>query len=32
MKVSAHFFVRRNGELWQFVSCDDRAWHAGASS
>ncbi|MGE4242956.1 1,6-anhydro-N-acetylmuramyl-L-alanine amidase AmpD [Ramlibacter sp.] len=31
MQVSAHFFVRRNGELWQFVSCDDRAWHAGAS-
>ncbi|WP_077001158.1 1,6-anhydro-N-acetylmuramyl-L-alanine amidase AmpD [Variovorax sp. KK3] len=32
LEVSAHFFVRRNGELWQFVSCDDRAWHAGASS
>ena len=32
MKVSAHFFIRRNGELWQSVSCDDRAWHAGASS
>ena len=32
MQVSAHFFIRRNGELWQFVSCDDRAWHAGASS
>jgi N-acetyl-anhydromuramoyl-L-alanine amidase len=31
MKVSSHFYVRRNGELWQFVSCDDRAWHAGAS-
>jgi len=31
LKVSAHFFIRRNGELWQFVSCDDRAWHAGAS-
>ena len=31
MTVSAHFYVRRNGELWQFVSCDDRAWHAGAS-
>lgn len=30
--VSAHFFIRRNGELWQFVSCDDRAWHAGVSS
>jgi len=32
MAVSAHFFVTRGGELWQFVSCDDRAWHAGASS
>jgi AmpD protein len=32
IEVSAHFYVRRNGELWQFVSCDDRAWHAGVSS
>ncbi len=32
MQVSAHFLVRRHGELLQFVSCDDRAWHAGASS
>lgn len=32
LQVSSHFYVRRNGELWQFVSCDDRAWHAGASS
>jgi N-acetyl-anhydromuramoyl-L-alanine amidase len=32
VQVSAHFFIRRNGELWQLVSCDDRAWHAGASS
>jgi AmpD protein len=31
LKVSAHFFIRRDGSLWQFVSCDDRAWHAGAS-
>ncbi len=31
IEVSAHFYIRRNGELWQFVSCDDRAWHAGAS-
>ncbi len=31
LEVSAHFFVRRNGDLLQFVSCDDRAWHAGAS-
>ena len=31
LKVSAHFLIRRDGELVQFVSCDDRAWHAGAS-
>jgi len=31
-KVSAHFFIRRNGELVQFVSCDKRAWHAGVSA
>lgn len=31
LQVSAHFYIRRGGELWQFVSCDDRAWHAGAS-
>jgi AmpD protein len=32
LQVSAHFFIRRSGALWQFVSTDDRAWHAGASS
>ena len=32
IEVSAHFFLRRDGALWQFVSCDDRAWHAGASA
>ena len=32
LEVSAHFYIRRNGELWQFVSCNDRAWHAGRSS
>jgi AmpD protein len=31
-KVSSHFFIRRNGELVQFVSVEDRAWHAGKSS
>lgn len=31
IQVSSHFYIRRNGELWQFVSCDDRAWHAGQS-
>jgi AmpD protein len=32
MEVSAHFYIRRNGDLQQFVSANDRAWHAGASS
>ena len=31
LQVSAHFFIRRDGALWQFVSCDERAWHAGVS-
>ncbi|MBB5203481.1 AmpD protein [Inhella inkyongensis] len=31
MQVSAHFLVRRDGELLQFVSVADRAWHAGRS-
>lgn len=31
LQVSAHFVIRRNGALWQFVSCDRRAWHAGRS-
>ena len=30
-EVSAHFVIRRDGGLVQFVSCDDRAWHAGRS-
>jgi N-acetyl-anhydromuramoyl-L-alanine amidase len=32
LRVSAHFFVRRSGELLQFVPCALRAWHAGVSS
>jgi len=32
MKVSAHFLVRRDGGLIQFVPCAKRAWHAGESS
>ncbi|MFT3664373.1 1,6-anhydro-N-acetylmuramyl-L-alanine amidase AmpD [Piscinibacter sp.] len=32
LQVSAHFVVRRSGELLQFVSCDRRAWHAGRSA
>jgi N-acetyl-anhydromuramoyl-L-alanine amidase len=31
LQVSAHLLVRRDGQVLQFVSCDDRAWHAGAS-
>jgi AmpD protein len=31
MQVSAHFLVRRDGATLQFVSCDQRAWHAGPS-
>lgn len=31
LEVSAHFFVRRDGGLVQYVSCNDRAWHAGVS-
>lgn len=32
LRVSAHFLIRRDGGVMQFVSADDRAWHAGASS
>jgi N-acetyl-anhydromuramoyl-L-alanine amidase len=32
LEVSAHFLIRRDGELIQFVSCEQRAWHAGFSS
>lgn len=31
LQVSAHFYIQRDGEVWQFVSCDARAWHAGVS-
>ena len=31
LKVSSHFFIKRNGELIQFVNCNLRAWHAGIS-
>lgn len=31
LHVSAHFFIRRDGETIQFVSCLQRAWHAGVS-
>jgi len=32
IKVSAHFLIRRDGALTQFVPCVKRAWHAGTSS
>ncbi|AJC48217.1 1,6-anhydro-N-acetylmuramyl-L-alanine amidase AmpD [Allofrancisella guangzhouensis] len=32
IKVSAHFYIKRDGEIFQFVSVNDRAWHAGVSS
>lgn len=31
LKVSCHFLIRRSGEIIQFVSCSDCAWHAGIS-
>ena len=31
LQVSSHFLIRRDGSLVQFVSCADRAWHAGVS-
>jgi AmpD protein len=31
LTVSAHFFVRRDGQVLQFVSTHERAWHAGES-
>ena len=32
LRVSCHFFIRRDGELIQFVSTHHRAWHCGESS
>ncbi len=32
LQVSAHFLIRRDGAAIQFVTCLDRAWHAGISS
>jgi AmpD protein len=31
-RVSAHFLIRRDGSLAQFVPCAMRAWHAGIST
>lgn len=32
LEVSSHLFIRRNGEILQFVPFDKRAWHAGKSA
>ena len=32
VKVSAHLFIDRRGTITQFVTFDQRAWHAGPSS
>ncbi len=31
LKVSSHLFIKRTGEIIQFVPLDKRAWHAGKS-
>jgi AmpD protein len=31
LHVSAHFFIRRTGQVTQYVSLEERAWHAGVS-
>ncbi|HQT25633.1 MAG TPA: 1,6-anhydro-N-acetylmuramyl-L-alanine amidase AmpD, partial [Burkholderiales bacterium] len=31
LRVSSHFFVRREGAIIQFVPTSKRAWHAGVS-
>lgn len=31
LRVSAHLFIERNGNVTQFVNFNDRAWHAGES-
>jgi len=32
LKVSSHLLIRRDGEVVQYVSLQQRAWHAGVSS
>lgn len=32
LRVSSHFFIRRDGRVMQYASANARAWHAGASS
>ncbi len=31
LKVSAHLFIKRDGQVIQFVNFNQRAWHAGES-
>lgn len=31
LRVSAHLLIRRDGKIIQYVSCQQRAWHAGVS-
>jgi len=31
LRVSSHFFIDRSGRCTQYVSCLERAWHAGVS-
>jgi AmpD protein len=32
IEVSAHLFIKRGGEVIQFVPFNKRAWHAGQSN
>ena len=32
VRVSSHYLIRRDGSVVQYVPCEKRAWHAGASS
>jgi len=32
LRVSSHLLIRRNGDIIQYVSLQQRAWHAGVSS
>jgi len=32
LRVSSHLLIRREGEIVQFVSFNERAWHAGRST
>ena len=32
VRVSSHLYIKRDGQLVQFVNLNERAWHAGVSS